>query len=260
MGKEINQDKKYFAFPITMLRGFMDDTKGAIRDISSFALYHKTRDFENAPNYDNSNPAVIQAVFQAAEYYGRNIFADPRESLKNGFQINKQVKGHVIPYTAISVSMARDFAMNDKSDFEKITLLAFLALKSIAGNDNAYKTNKQMLYSRMAGQIKPVGRRHGTNFEIYEDEYFKTLPSNIAEWYEQKRFYKIKKALMLNWGLVYYSYHFRGFYFSFKLSIENLVKHAESNRVASKLKEIEEATKEARIKAIKELYPLQNKG
>ena len=64
---------------------------------------------------------------------------------------------------------------------------------------------------------------------------------------------KIKKELIFNWYLVYYSRHTRGFYVSFKLDIEELVFEAEKKRKSVKEKQQKQAQNEALKKALERL-------
>ena len=63
------------------------------------------------------------------------------------------------------------------------------------------------------------------------------------EFTEYKR-NKIINKLQLDWGLKYYSRYTRGFYFSFKMSLEKLITIAESKRQSTRLKELKDKKKE----------------
>jgi hypothetical protein len=241
--------KKYFTFPIILLQGFMDSPKSCISDIGSYAFFVKYKelivDFEDTDG----------AVRKANQYYG-NMFTDTNLAIKRGMHISNEVRKQSLPFSSISVDMAKDFAHNQKSEIQMATLLSFLAMKSIAGsNDGAVKTNKQLLFSRMAGLAKPLAKPHGTNFEAYDDEFLKTIPEALHKYYHRRGWEKVRNQLQVHWGVQYYSYRIRGFYFSFKMPLEALVKHAESKRMGLQLKDLKAQTKAAREKAVKELYP-----
>jgi len=241
--------KRYFTFPITLLSGFTENHKTSLADISAYAFFIKYKDLSKS--CDDRDDTIRKTN----EYY-RNMFTDTRWAMSRGMQISNELRKLSLPFSSISADMAKDFVYSDKSDIMKVTLLAFLALKSIAGsNDGAVKTNKQLLFSRMAGLSKQLAKPHGTNFEAYEEEFLATIPEAFHKYYHRRGFEKIRNQLQVFWGVQYYSYRIRGFYFSFKMSLENLIKFAESQRMGLKIKDIKDQTKAAREKAVKELYP-----
>jgi len=239
----------YFTAPIVLLSGFFDDHQKCLVNIGSYAYFIKYKELRD--QCEDSE----ETTKKTNKYFG-DIFTDTKVAFDNGLQINKAVSKLSLPFTSISVEMAKDFIHTDKPEIMKVTLLAFLALKSISGsNDGAVKTNKQLLFSRMAGLPKPLANPIAGNFEAYEDEFLATIPKALHKWYHRRGFEKIKNQLQVFWGVSYYSYRIRGFYFSFKMPLESLIKFAESQRIGLKIKSIHEQTKAARQKAISELYP-----
>ena len=246
-----NQKNHYFTAPITLLQGFMTDHKKCLSDIGSYAFFIKYKELQE--NCDDTETAKKQAN----KYFG-DAFTDTKQAIDIGVKIYLTVKKQKqnLPFTSISVEMAKDFIYNEKPEIMKVTLLEFLALKSIAGpNDGAVKSNKQLLFSRMTGLPKPLANPIPGNFEAYEDEFLSTIPESLHKWYHRRGFEKIKNQMQVFWGVSYYSYRIRGFYFSFKMPLEHLIKFAESQRIGLKVKSIQEQTKAARQKAISELYP-----
>lgn len=246
-----NQKNHYFTAPITLLQGFMSDHKKCLSDIGSYAFFVKYKELQE--NCDDNETAKKQA-----NKYFDNVFTDTKQAIDIGVKVYLMVKkqNQNLPFTSISTQMSKDFVHTDKNEIMKVTLLAFLALKSIAGsNEGAVKSNKQLLFTRMAGLPKPLANPIPGNFEAYQDEFLATIPKVLHKWYHRRAFEKIKAQLQVFWGVSYYSYRIRGFYFSFKMPLEHLVKFAESQRIGLKVKSIQEQTKAARHKAIKELYP-----
>ena len=241
--------KKYFSFPVTLLQGFMETPTTCLVDIASYAFFIKYKDL--LKSFDDQD----NAIRKANEFYG-NMFTDTRLASSRGMQISNEVRKLSLPFSSISTEIAKDFTYNNKSELMMMTLLSFLALKSIAGsNDGAIKTNKQLLFSRMAGLPKQLAKPNGTNFEAYEDEFLATIPEAFHKYYHRRGFEKIRNQLQIFWGVQYYSYRIRGFYFSFKMPLDRLIKFAESQRISLKIKDIKDQTKAAREKAVKELYP-----
>lgn len=79
------------------------------------------------------------------------------------------------------------------------------------------------------------------------------LSEQILKYNKEYWFRKIKPELILNWGLKYYSRYTRGFYVSFKLSLEDLVFVAEKRRKSTKEKQLKKDIDDAIAKAKKRL-------
>ncbi|MDY0104033.1 MAG: hypothetical protein RBS07_13945 [Lentimicrobium sp.] len=78
------------------------------------------------------------------------------------------------------------------------------------------------------------------------------LPSHLEvinkRWWHDK----IKDELKNKWGVNFYAYQCRGFYFSLSLSFEQLVLVAEKNRVKYRQKKQKEEEAKIRMKVIEE--------
>ena len=134
--------------------------------------------------------------------------------------------------TAIWLKYYKD----EKTEFEDISFLAFLALKSILGRKTHCKVNNKYWLARMDG--KPC------SIENYNE-----LSPEIYKYSTEYQTVKIKKALEDSWGLTTYSFHTRGFYVSFELTLEELVYQAEKLKQSNKDREYQAHKKEAREKA-----------
>ena len=132
-----------------------------------------------------------------------------------------------------------DFYKNNKSDFEKICLLGFLAIKSIVQQKAYCKVTMKFMLARMNGKARTAE--------------FNELPESLKKYSQRYHYTKLKLELQNNWNLVEYSYHTRGFYVSFKLNLEELIYEVEKRRKSRQEKELREAKKLARIDAIKKL-------
>jgi len=141
--------------------------------------------------------------------------------------------------SGINSKIIYDYRTNFKTDFDKVCLLAFLAIKSIIANKAYCKIDNNFLWSRMDGNSKSV--------DVSE------LSEEVKVYANRYQIDKIKKELIFNWYLVYYSRHTRGFYVSFKLDLEELVFEAEKKRKAVKEKQQKQAQNEALKKALERL-------
>lgn len=221
MAKSKN-DERYFNFPIQLLSGFMIDSKKVLNNISDYAIYRNSLDLE----FGTSLEKVISSLgfFEITKSYAPIAF-------KNGKTIYDTTPIGT-PNAGLNLSIFWDFYNNDKSEFDKVCLLGFLAIKSILQKNAYCKIDNKFWLSRMDGKAKSVNAYHELSSEIrmYANEY-------------QTK--KIKIALRDNWGLVTYSRFTRGFYISYSLSLEQLIYEAEKRRKSIKEKQFKEQEKEA---------------
>jgi hypothetical protein len=152
---------------------------------------------------------------------------------------NKYHKSGAMAKTGISKKMFFDFKLNEKSDFDKICLLAFLALKSIIQDQTYAKIDNQYLLSRMDGSQKSIP--------------IERLSEEVKKYSTRHHLDSIKYELKINWHLVYFSKHTRGFYVSFKLSLVDLIVIAEKRRKSYKLKVQKDIENEALLLALEKI-------
>jgi len=138
------------------------------------------------------------------------------------------------PMTSINHDRIFDFYDNYKSDFEIITFLAFAGIRSILQMKPYTRVTNDYLIVRMAGY-------NTTN--CIED-----VPPHIKKYNTRYKLDKIKSELQNNWHMKLYGKCTHGFYVSFKLSLNQLVKAVESKREvnlkAKRQDEIRQALKE----------------
>ena len=215
-------EKRYFNFPIELLAGFMNNTNVVLGNIFDYCIY----------KYMHDKKCCVE---DAEKYFGVKT-GNHNKSIDNGEKIYKMVKDKRL--TGINESSAGDlfwsFYKNNKSDFDKAVLLAFLAVKSIVGNKQYYKlTNQNIWFNRIAGQ----------------DDDCETLPKEIAKYCTRYQFDKIKIELNESYKVSIYAYHTRGQYVSLKMSIEELAQVAESRKHKTMKRKIVNKTKDAYLKS-----------
>ena len=217
----MSKEERYFNFPISLLDGFMSDSRRVMDDICDYAIY----------GYMVANKCEFD---EAAERLGVNL-GDRDKSYKNGSYKFHQCYNHKEKrFSGISVPLFFEYYKHNKSDFDKAVLLAFMALKSIVGNKRYYKLTKQQIwYNRMAGK----------------KDKSKTLPKEVAKYCTRYKIGKIKVELFNSFNVSFYAYHTRGQYVSLKLSVEELAQVAESHKQSTKQKRMSQATIEAYQKA-----------
>ncbi|MFP5041905.1 hypothetical protein [Parasediminibacterium sp. JCM 36343] len=222
--------ERYFNAPIQLYDGFMVDSSSSLSNVSKYACYEYSLknkcSFKEAIGYFNIS-------------YGKNTQSDLANPLAIGKQLYEQAPCNS-PKVGIGLKLFWQYFKQDKSDFEKACLLAFLALKSIIQNKPYCKIDNRFILSRMDGKAKSI-----------EDIFL--LSIEVRKFGNEYQLAKIKNELVLNWGLKHYSRYTRGFYVSFSLQLEDLIFEAEKRRKSTKDKLQKEAEKKALAKALKRL-------
>lgn len=212
----MKKDKlKYLNFPISLLQGFMEDPQRALANIIDYCIIYemkaKQRPFDEVRlDYNMATPSDMEGWLEIAT----ELF-------------NKTSRNQ--PHTGLEVGMFWEYYLEEgafgkvkKTDEEKATLLAFLAIKSILGCKLWYKLGKQeIIFHRMAG------------FPDCKSE----IPDTIKPFCTRYKFDRIKKDLQAHWGISIYSNHTRGMFISNTLTIAQLALEAEKRKLAMKQRE-----------------------
>lgn len=216
---------EYFNFPIELLKGFIENHKKCLSDILDYCIYEHSLKLNNRNRYEE--------LLTSAEYFRVEIYNwDSLES--TGKLIYNRINPKA-PKVGLKISIFWDFYKNpDKTEKEKIYLLAFLALKSIIGNKPYCKVTDSFMFARMNG-YSCIGLKLNPVIATYNTVY---------------KARAIKHELMTNWGLIHYAKHTRGFYVSFKMNLEKLVLVVERKRKKAVKNKIKQATNEAYKKAM----------
>jgi hypothetical protein len=214
-------DVKYFNAPISLYAGFMHNSNSCLNDVFDYAIY------QHSLKLTGTQPVRFKA---ACEWY-EVTSGSSSKSIANGKELNETIPAKS-PKTGLSLSLFWEFYGSDKSDFEKICLLAHLALKSILKDKPYFKLTNSYWLARMDGKSSSVK-------SLYE------LSEEIQKYSTEYQLTKIKKELRDNWGLSYYGKNVRGFYVSNSLTIEQLVlevfksRQKKTDNYAERIKEAE---------------------
>lgn len=224
--------EKYFNFPIQLLEDFMkNDTKLIIRNISDYVIYE-----DSLKLYEGTS---LEKMISSGSNYGMTL-GNNQKTFDNGKELYNSLPLNS-PRAGIKLSIWWDFYKNDKTEFDKICLLSFLGIKSILGRQKSYcKTTNKYLWARMDGKVKAVN-------EIWE------LSNEIKKYANEYQTKKIKAALRNSWGLVTYSRYCRGFYVSYKLTLEELIMEAEKRRKSTIERQYKDHEKELVKKTLDKL-------
>lgn len=207
------ETQMYFNFPVQLLEGFMVDHKNVLNNIFDYAVFAGTIDLKHGTE--------LEKLKSSADYFSVKI-GKPSKVLSNGEMLHDSLPKNS-PRVGLSLPIFWDYYNNEKTEFEKGCFLTFLAIKSIVGRKEYCKTTNNLIMARMEGKAKSIF----DDSELSEEIYF---------FYNRYQLTKIINELKSNWGLVYYSRHIRGFYVSFKIDFESLVRIAEKARETTKLK------------------------
>lgn len=223
-------NEQYFNVPIQLFSGFMDDSLKCLNNVFDYAIY------KHSLKLNGNETERFKAACEWYEVTPGNY----SKSILNGRAqfINEQKNS---PKVGISKTMWFDYYKNEKTDFEKVCLLGFLAIKSILQNKAYCKIDNKFWLSRMDGNAKSV------------NDFFE-LSEALKPYANEYQTVKIKKELRNNWGLTTYSRHTRGFYVSFDITLEKLIYEAEKRRKSTIDKQYKLKENEAIKKAIQKLY------
>lgn len=201
-------NQRYFNFPVCLLIDFLTDTKACLNNIINYSLYaHSLKE-----DYDDGFVNFIMTC----EFYDIDLDEEDTEYKLNAAQeVYEEAEFHA-PKVGLNLDIFWDFYKKEKSDYEKVCLLAFLAIKSILGNKAYCKTDNKYLLSRMNGSA------------LSHD--LDKLPEPLQKYSSEYMVKKIKNELKNNWGLRSYSRYTRGFYVSYTLKLESLMYEAEKKR------------------------------
>lgn len=223
---EDDNNKKYFNFPVVLLEDFLVDHVKCLNNILDYAMY------------DYCEKYSIDDVKRAARFFGVKL-GDESKTYRNGNELFDSVP-EGLPKVGINKDIFFDYYDNPKVEFQKVTLLAFLAIKSVLQNKPYCNLDNNYLFARMDGKSHSIKNDSELSKELikYKNDYQSV---------------KIKNELILNWGLIHYAYYTRGFYVSFKMSLEDLIFQVEKKKRSNKLKKQKEKEKAARLAAMERL-------
>ncbi len=222
------EDERFFNAPVVLYVDFMKNSNICLNNVFDYAVY------QHSLKLTGTKPARFMA---ALEWFNLTV-GNINTRIENGQELTDSILSNS-PKVGISRTIWYDFIKNEKSDFDKICLLAYLAIKSIINDKPYFKLTNNYWLARMDGKscsIKSLDEL-SEEIRIYSTEYQLT---------------KIKKALRDNWGLTYYGKNVRGFYVSNSLTIEQLVLEVFKSR-QKKVDNYTERIKEAEIQALKNI-------
>lgn len=224
---------QFFNFPVELVKGMIQNRKATLEKIATYCVFRHHEDYMTL-GYDEKK-------FQESARYFGITFAN----LEYSYILGDQLYDEILPggpIMGLNMELFWDFYYNHKTDFEIITLLGFLSVKSILGRRKYCKIYKDFLFSRMDGNRGKVAE-------------FKLSPS--IKKYSSRHFYrKLKETLENGWGLLEFSHRTRGSYISFdsRMNLRQLISEAcrgkkdLAERKKLKIQMMNELTEHSKIK------------
>lgn len=224
------EEIRYLNAPIQLYEDFLSNTSECLQNIAAYALYVHSLKLEHG-SQDEKNKAALK-------FY--EIKSDvPDKLIKHGQELYDSMPTGS-PMVGLKRSHWGEFLENDHSNFDKAVLLCYIALKSIICDRGYTKTVNNYMLARMDGKTHTINSIDELSNEV---RFFAT----------EYQLNKLKTALQRNWGLVYYAYYTRGFYYSFTMTIDNLALHVEKKRLSTWKKQNKYESDEARKKALAQI-------
>lgn len=214
-----------------MMKGILMSDDATKQRFLHNVLYFAIVNFSGLTRADLEDSEHTEFTINEATEFLNVRLGDVLKTAEVGVSLSEKFKGSKV-FVGIRTEIFWDFYKNPKDEFDWECLFAFLSFKSIVGRKKFCASNNTLLFARMSG-CESVS------------EYDKTEKFELS----RRKLDRVKLDLQLNWNLVYYSSFTRGFYFGFDIMLDDLVFHAESRKKSTKVKDLQEAKKEALRKA-----------
>lgn len=199
-------DKVFLNFPVSLLKPAFSSMRQVCDDIINYSCFKHSEILHGSPTKRMTDSAF--------NHYGIKL-GNVSKSFERGKMLY-QTTPEKTAMTGISKSLLFEYYQNDKTDFEIALLLSFLAIKSILGKKSYCRITTDYLLCRMAG--------YTSKSEITE------LPANLKIYLTRRKMDSLKIELRNSFGLKIYGRYTRGFFVSFELPIEQLIKEVEMKR------------------------------
>jgi hypothetical protein len=198
-------------------------------DVIHYAVYKHAQ---------NLNGTLAERIKSSANYYGIEL-----GSLKNATEGGERLHSEIpyrSPMTGINKDLLFDFYLGSKTHDEIVVLLAHLAIKSILGEKSFCRITTDYLFCRMAG--------YPSMSDMPE------VPVHLRPYATRRKMDRIKTELTEFYGLNIYARYTRGFFVSFTLSLEDLIREVETKRKKYYEANQKAETSAAVLKVINQLY------
>lgn len=185
------------------------------------------------------------AMKDAAHYFGVTL-GNIARSTRDGKEFYDSIPQNSA-MTGINKDLLFEFYKEHKTEQEISVLMAFLAIKSILGKKSYSRITTDFLICRMAGYNSKK-----EFLTVYPEAG--SGPEYLQKYYKRRCMDQIKLELQRSYGMKIYGRYTRGFYVSFSLSLEELIKEVEMKRKKYYEKHRKDQQSAAVKKVLAELY------
>ena len=191
------RDVKFFNFPINLIDGFLDNSSECLINIYDFSIYKHILTYAEKEGFEwieyEEKAVEIAESFFSVDSRDKNSTYERGEKLFNKRDVNS-------PYTKINTNVLINFLNEPKTEFEKVVLLAHLAILS-TNKDKVYsKVDKNFIYSRMNGLSKSLAHEYVDEKLIFPDPRIKEkLHPKLQKYFTKRYWDKIKEELSDRW-------------------------------------------------------------
>mgnify|MGYP000983735085 CR=1 FL=1 len=223
---------RYFNFPIMLMR-MAPNIRQFCDDVMDYCIYAQSMSLNgpNAMRDAGKHFNVTLGNIARSERDGRNLY--------NSIDLPA-------PMTGISHDLLFTFYKEHKTEHEIAALMAFLAIKSILGKKSYCRVTNEHLLSRMAG--------------FASDKTMDELPEYLKQYTSRRKMNSLKMELQRNYRLKIYARYTRGFFVSFTLSLEELIREVEMKRKRYYEQNLKNSTSAAVTRVINQLYNSDGKN
>lgn len=217
--RNIDENYKYLNFPVTILKHQFPAIKTVCEEAISYGILNQLSDFSM------EGQSLEESAKLVAEHFGVSELT-PERLILVGAKVASETPPKP-PFAGIRASMLKEYLVSNKTELDIACFRAYIAIRSILGNEPVKKITNDHLLARMFGyssasELPPESERTG-DLKKYSSQYYLR---------------KIRNELVLNWHLKCYAggptSGVRGFYVSFQMNHRSLVTYATKQKLAKK--------------------------
>lgn len=203
--------------------------------------------FETELEFKNK---VIEFYQMHLSYNSLGIKGNIERCLEIAKEIEKQIPSSE-PFPMISKSLLFEFRDKEKSEFELVQFVAYIAVRSILGQKTFVKTNKKHIVSRIFGYA---------SCKCLPDDNNPELTGLMNKYSQRYHLDKVILSLELNWEVITYSNNVRGMYVSLKnkINMEDLALIVETKKQKNRIELLKQEKKQAKEKALQKINYYNN--
>lgn len=199
------KDERYFNFPVQLLEGFLGDSKKAINNIYFYSIYSHILTYEDQEGFEWTKSAdEAQLVSLADSFFGTKT-GNKKECYQQGEMLHNSIPSNS-PMTGMNKDLFFEFYAAGKTEFQKVCLLAHLALKSTCYKRQFSRVDKFYIYSRMDGKVESISKPYKEEYEktnqkitFPDPEILSNLSAEIQKYATHRQWDKIRNELENGW-------------------------------------------------------------